>query len=80
MLPIEAAALEKSRANHRTRNACTGHLFEPVGHHGQYRCRYCGATADSRFVEGYLQGIAHSKPTEGLVPRTNWVTSTRKGR
>ncbi len=73
----EITALEKTRANHRIRSTCTGHLFERIGDYGQHRCRYCGATADAGFVEGYLQGIGHSRSNiKAPHARESWVRTT----
>lgn len=73
----EKAALEKARTNERIRSACTGHLFERMGDYGRHRCRYCHATADAGFVQGYVQGLGHSPVTAATHGRTSWIHTDR---
>jgi len=76
---IEKDALEKARTNEIIRSACSGHLFERIGHYGRHRCRHCHATADAGFVEGYLQGLSHSPGIAATHGRTTWVRTVRRG-
>lgn len=61
------AICEKINANNARRDSCAGHDFEAeIATFGKRRCKNCGYEADIQYVQGYLDGVKHTKlPPEG---------------
>ena len=61
------AICEKINANNARRDSCAGHDFEAdIATYGKHRCKNCGYEADILYVQGYHDGVKHTKlPPEG---------------